>query len=420
MYMWLEEEGCRDTMETTWLFNAPGQAMTRVEGKISHCHAQLKWWSRVAIGNITQLLKEKKKKKELLRKVEDEAIRGRSINRVTRLKREINDLLSKEEKMWTQRSRALWLHEGDKNTRYFHSRATHRYLRNKIEELENHLGERCVDENGIANILVGFYQNLFASSSPNWIEEALEATPRVVTEEMNHELVAHFGRAEVDIALNQMEPLKSPGPDGMPPLFCQQFWLIIGDEAIEVVLTCLNTGSILPLINRTFITLIPKVKRPVRVSEYRQIALCNILYKLISKVLANRLKNILPCIISESQSAFQSSKAISDNILVAFETLRHMKNQKSKKTGFMPMKLDMNKAYDRVEWSYLGKIMEKVGFCERWVSLVLECISMVYYSILVNGEPKGDIRPSRGLRQKDPLSPYLFLLCSEGLNRLLQ
>ena len=277
-----------------------------------------------------------------------------------------------------------------------------------------------MDENGIANILVDFYQNLFASSSPNQIEEALEATTMVVMEEMNLELVAPFEKAEVDMALKQMDPLKAPGPDGMPPLFFQQFWPTIGDEVAEAILTCLNTGSIPPSINRTFITLIPKVKSPVRVSDYRPIALCNILHKLISKVLANRLKKILPYIISESQSAFQSSKAITDNILVAFETLHHIKNQKSKKGGFMAMKLDMSKAYDWVEWIYLVRIMEKLGFCEKWVSLVLDCISTVSYSILVNSEPKGDIRPSRGLRQGDPLSPYLFLLCSEGLNRMLQ
>ena len=273
---------------------------------------------------------------------------------------------------------------------------------------------------GIANILVDFYQNLFASSSPYQIEEVLEATPMVVTEEMNLELVAPFEKAKVDMALKQTDPLKAPGSDRMPPLFFQQFWSTIGDEVAEAILTCLNTGSIPPSINRTFITLIPKVKSPVRVSNYRPIALCSILYKLISKVLANRLKIFLPCIISESQSAFQSSKAITDNILVAFETLHHMKNQKSKKGGFMAMKLDMSKAYDRVEWIYLVKIMEKLGFCEKWVSLVLECISTVSYSILVNGEPRGDIRLSRGLRQGDPLSPYLFLLCSERLNRMFQ
>ena len=107
---------------------------------------------------------------------------------------------------------------------------------------------------------------------------------------------------------------------------------------IEAVLTCLNSDTIPPSINQTFITLIPKVKSPVKVSEFRPIALCNTLYKIIYKVLANRLKKILPCVISESQIAFQSSKAISDNILAAFETLHHRKSQKSKKTGFMAMK----------------------------------------------------------------------------------
>ena len=96
-----------------------------------------------------------------------------------------------------------------------------------------------------------------------------------------------------------------------------------------------------------------------------------------------------------------------------------MKSQKSKKMSFMAMKLDMSKAYDRVEQKFLIKIIEKMGFCEKWVSLIFECISMVSCSILVNKEPKGDIRPSRGIRQGNPLSPYLFFLCSEGLNRML-
>ena len=104
---------------------------------------------------------------------------------------------------------------------------------------------------------------------------------------------------------------------------------------------------------------------------------------------------------------------------MAFETLHHMKSQKSKKMSFMAMKLDMSKAYDRVERKFLIKIIEKMGFCEKWVSLIFECISTVSYSILVNKEPNRDIRPSRGIRQGNPLSPYLFLLCSEGLNRML-
>ena len=162
------------------------------------------------------------------------------------------------------------------------------------------------------------------------------------------------------------------------------------------------------------------MKSPEHVTEFRPIALCNIVYKLISKVLANCLKVILPNIISKSQSPFQSDKAISDNILVAFETLHHMKTRKSGKIGSIALKLDMSKAFDRVEWPFLLQLMEKMGFNGRWVNLISECINTVTYSVLVNGKPKENIVPSRGLRQGDLLSLYLFMLYSEGLNALIQ
>ena len=259
----------------------------------------------------------------------------------------------------------LWLHEGDGNTRFFHSQATHRFRHNRIEVLENSRGERCEEERDLANILIEFYDNLFSSSIPIQIEVALEAIPLVNTAEMNNELSTPFQRSEVDLALKQMNPLKALGPNGMPPLFFQQFWPTIGEEVTEAVLNCLNSGMIPHSINHTFITLIPKVKSPVKVLEFCPIALCNTLYKIITKVLANRLKKILPSVILESQSAFQSSKAISNNILVAFETLHHTKSQKSKNTGFMAMKLDMRKTYDRVEREFLIKIMKKMGFCDK-------------------------------------------------------
>lgn len=158
---------------------------------------------------------------------------------------------------------------------------------------------------------------------------------------------------------------------------------------------CLNSGTLPASLNHTYITRVPKTKSPVRVIEFRPIALCNILYKLISKVLANRLKNLLPAVISNSQSAFQSNKAISDNILVAFEKLHHMKNRKTSKEGYMAMKLDINKAYDRVKWVFLEKIIREMGFHEQWVQLVMMCVQTVSYSILVNGEPRGNIHLTR-------------------------
>ena len=128
----------------------------------------------------------------------------------------------------------------------------------------------------------------------------------------------------------------------------------------------------------------------------------------------------MPLIISEFQSAFQADKAISNNMLVAFKTLHHMKTKKFGKKGFMAMKLYTSKAYDRIEWQFLVKIMERMGFHSKWIWWIYERVSSVSFSIMVNGEPRGHIVSTRGLRQGDPLSPYLFLLCSKGLNNMIQ
>ena len=145
----------------------------------------------------------------------------------------------------------------------------------------------------------------------------------------------------------------------------------------------------------------------------------NVLYKNFSKVLANRLKKLLPIIITEHQSAFTKDCLITNNILVAFETLHSMKKYKSGDNSFMALKLDMSKAYDQEEWSFLENLMRKMGFCENWIGLMMVCVRTVSYSVLINGELKGMVYPSRGIRQADPLSPFLFLLCTEGLHGLI-
>ena len=144
------------------------------------------------------------------------------------------------------------------------------------------------------------------------------------------------------------------------------------------------------------------------------------LYKIFSKVLANCLKKILPLIISEHQSAFTKDRLISDNIMVASETLHCLQRYNSGSHGYMAIKLDMNKAYDRVEWLFLEGIMRKISFNEGWINLIMVCVSTITYSVLVNGDPSGLIHPTRGIRQGDPLSPFLFLLCTEGLNGMIK
>ena len=164
------------------------------------------------------------------------------------------------------------------------------------------------------------------------------------------------------------------------------------------ILHYLNSGSFPQALGHSFITLIPKVKDPTYVSKFRPISLSNILYRFFAKVLTNRLQAIMPNLISEHQSAFLFDRLISDNILVAFETLHYMQNHNKGKSGFMALKLDMSKAYDRVEWEYMERVMTKMGFHARWIQLMMMCITTASYLVLINGEPHGHITPTCGLR----------------------
>ncbi|KAK9995712.1 hypothetical protein SO802_020398 [Lithocarpus litseifolius] len=237
---------------------------------------------------------------------------------------------------------------------------------------------------------------------------------------MNHMLVGDFIADECRRALKKMYPLKASGPNGMPPLFFQHFWPTCGEVVTKTILDFLNLRIVPPNFNDTHIVLIPKIQEPKKITDFRPICLCNIVYKIASKAIVNRLKKILPFIISDIQSAFVHGRLITDNVLLAFETMHHISMKKGGKMGEMTLKLDMNKAYDRMEWGCLDKIMERLGFDSKWRSLSMLCISFVTYSIKINGKPTGHITPSRGICQGNPLSPYLFLLCAEGLSTLIQ
>ncbi|MCH91536.1 RNA-directed DNA polymerase (Reverse transcriptase), partial [Trifolium medium] len=212
-----------------------------------------------------------------------------------------------------------------------------------------------------------------------------------------------------------MHPDKAPGPDGFNPAFFQHFWEVCGEDLWRAASIWLERGYFPTSLNETNICLIPKCENPTSMKDMRPISLCNVLYKVVSKLLANRLKTCLDKSVSPEQLAFVEGRSILDNALVAIEVIHAMKRKTRGSKGDLALKIDISKAYDRVDWGFLRGMLERLGFGEKWVRWMMMCVSSVNYSVLMNYDKAGPIYPGRGLRQGDPLSPYLFIIVAEGL-----
>ena len=417
--LWKTKDEFKEVLKEAW-----GQSSIEEDGQalletMTRCAGLLQDWSKRSFHSIPKRIASLQKELTELNKC-DWSTEVRE--KCKKVEIELNQLLGLEEYYWKQRSRVDWLRGGDRNTKFFHNKASHRRNTNRIMGLEDNTGVWATKKEDIAVMLNSYFTDMFTTTRPD--EESLggvlEGVERRVTPTMSKSLDAPFSAEEVKRAVFSMGAWKSPGPDGFHAGFFQENWDLVGADVTRTCLKVLNGHCSIRELNATYIVLIPKIKFPKKVSDYRPISLCNVVYKIITKTFANRLKVYLPDIISDEQSAFVPGRLITDNIIVAFETLHTINRKIGGRKGLMALKLDMSKAYDRVEWSFLQAIMVRLGFSDHWIMRIMDCVSTAHFAFLLNGEPVGKVIPSRGLRQGCPLSPYLFLLCAEGLSSLIR
>lgn len=193
---------------------------------------------------------------------------------------------------------------------------------------------------------------------------------------------------------------------------------------VTLVNVFLRKGTLLSFLNITDITLIPKIPNRLTASDFRPIGLCNFAYNIISKILVNRLKALSPELKTPFQSTFVAGRRIQDSIVITYEMLHYLKTRRTCRgvpgRSKYALKIDIQKAYDRVDWTFHVRGMEREGLCEKWVGLIKACISKVTYQVNVNGKRTKVITPTRGLRQGDLLSPCMFIVMADVFSRLIE
>jgi hypothetical protein len=328
-------------------------------------------------------------------------------------------LLKQEEETWRQKSRVNWLAAGDRNTKKFHAYASSRKQINTIWDITKGDGTIITNSSDLQKEAVDYFQDMFKAQDNLAITDQLVVLrnfPRMISEAEGNSIIEPVSLAEILKTLKGFNSSKIPGPDGWTVEFFLAFFDIVGNELLEVVEESRRLGKVTGALNATFIALIPKSDKPDSFGGFRPIALCNLVYKIITKTIATKLKTFILWYFKRT-IWFLEGRQINDAIGVVQEVVHSIKVKNIKE---LVLKLDLVKAYDRVDWGFLILVLLQIGLSLEATDWIMGCVTSTNFVVLINGKPTSFFKSSRGLRQGCPLSPLLFLIIIEGLSRIIQ
>ncbi|KAJ9544963.1 hypothetical protein OSB04_024670 [Centaurea solstitialis] len=400
---------CRPEFETV-------SKIEKLSRKLRYLKTHIKEWNaktrRMAEDEISSL-KHKINAIDLLAElntVDDNVVKERED-----YKARLNDLLADKLKDIKQKAKVRWLAEGDDNTRFFHGMVNKKLKSSRIHGL-NFNGNWESDPDRLKAAAWEFFVKKFQDDHP--VRPTINSPLfKKNSDSQSLWLEMPFSEQEVKSAVWKCGFNKAPGPDGYTLEFVRKFWDVVGKDFYEAM-KCFETNRlIIPGSNSSFISLIPKVSDPLTLDDYRPINLIGCVNKIISKVLAERLKGVLSTVVSNTQSAFIKGRSILDGPLMVNELISWAKKDRRKLLLF---KVDFAKAFDTLNWNYLDNVMMQMGFGATWRDWMKGCLSTAKVSVLINGAPTKEFNLSKGVRQGDPLAPFLFILAAEGLAVLMK
>ena len=329
-------------------------------------------------------------------------------------------IMLQEEEYQALKSCLNWATYGDSNTSFFHVSMLVRRHRNKIRMLKNSVGEWITNKEGVKEYILSGFKEIFRMEllSSTFDLVALYSSYSSLTEEERTILAAPILEDEFRHGLSALKPFKAPRSDGLHVGFFQYFWNDVKKSVCMEVSKIFDSRVIPDFLNETLISLFPKCSSPESLSNFRPISICNTIYKVVTKIIVGRIRPFLDKLISPNQTAFVPGRWGLDNVVVAQELI-HSLDKKKGRVGFMAIKVDLVKAYDCLEWSFIRKILQVFCFPNEIIKLIMSCVSTTTISILINGGKSSSFKPTRGIRQGDPFSPYFFILCMEYLGFLI-